>query len=350
MRLDTYLQKRFVGLTKSDATSAILEGRVSVNGKVVKQVSWNIILQSDEEKTLRVKGFEEREERDVFHRMLLVHKPERCISMRFKGEKDIALTDVGRIRKFKSKGITCIYDVVPEQYRHPSLSGFGRLDKDTTGIYIMGTDGGLQNIIMGPNNSCEKVYIADIEAKCFSRLHVDASERFEKGLVIGSKRCLPAKLEILDSVKIPYHSKELEKLFGIYIKEKYREEVDIPEAPPCPSRVRITIREGMYHQVKRMIKECGSKVLKLHRERVGIFNLLDYPELEKPNSVLEFTSDMMNRMRTNEMAKNRVPASWGSSRSLKRRRQVKETKEEEEEEEDGSSKKPIKRKRCDDHT
>ena len=308
MRLDKYICSRYPETSTLEAHSLIREGKVSLCGRIVKEISWNIVLQSDEEKTLLVKGFENRPSKNVFHRMILMHKPELCVSMRFKNLNKMR-PDVSKIiRIYKKKGIKCVCDVIPEELRHPNLQQFGRLDKNTTGLFIMGTDGGLQDIMMGRNNSCEKVYVADILAKPFMRLYEDAPERFAKGLVIKAQnptKCLPAKLEILETTKVPYHSAELKKKFKIV---NLGDHMNVPEAPPCATRVRITLHEGMNLQVKKMIAACGSKVLKLHRERIGILSLSDYPELEKPNAVLEFTGEMMNRISKSDMVKIRTPS------------------------------------------
>ena len=338
MRLDNYICARYPDVSISEARNLIAEGKVSVNGRIVKETAWNIVLQSDEERTFVVKGMKRPRTSEVFHRMILMHKPIRCISMRFKDEKEIAKTDVERVREFKRKGIKCVYDVVPEELRHPSLNTFGRLDRDTTGLYIMGTDGALNNLMMHSKNKCEKVYVADIMAKPFTRLCEDAPERFAKGLVIcpqNPTKCMPAKLEVLETIKLPYHHAELKKKFGIVDLKG-----DVPVAPPCATRVRITIREGMYHQVKKMVRACGSKVVTLHRERVGVFSLSDYPELEKPNSVLECTSDMMNRLSRSNMMKIRTSSS-------RRRRKHDETTKGSSSSKSNSTRSEKRRKRCD---
>ena len=99
--------------------------------------------------------------------MILMHKPIKCISMRFKDEKEIAKTDIERVRNFKKKGIKSVYDVSTEELIHPSLNGFGRLDRDTTGLYIMGTDGGLNHLMMHSSNKCDKVYVARYFGEAF---------------------------------------------------------------------------------------------------------------------------------------------------------------------------------------
>eukprot|EP00730_Choanoeca_flexa_P019604 TRINITY_DN9586_c0_g1_i2.p2 TRINITY_DN9586_c0_g1~~TRINITY_DN9586_c0_g1_i2.p2 ORF type:complete len:114 (+),score=23.34 TRINITY_DN9586_c0_g1_i2:975-1316(+) len=80
----------------------------------------------------------------------------------------------------------------------------------------------------------QQVYIAQLNPN--RPLHPDAEQQFALGVLLeNGKRCQPAKLE------------------------------RIAQDPPT---VRITLAEGMYHQVKRMIKQVGSYVVKLHREQI----------------------------------------------------------------------------------
>ena len=58
---------------------------------------------------------------------------------------------------------------------------------------------------------------------------------------------------------------------------------------PFPRRVRVTLREGQYHQVKRMLGACGASVDALCRERIGGLSLADLPALAAEGSVMEAT-------------------------------------------------------------
>ena len=61
-----------------------------------------------------------------------------------------------------ARGCSSIYDVIPEVYQHAQLCLHGRLDVDTTGLILLGTDGGLQSLLMHPTCECQKVYIATL--------------------------------------------------------------------------------------------------------------------------------------------------------------------------------------------
>ena len=110
----------------------------------------------------------------------------------------------------------------------------GRLDKDTEGLLLITDDGALSHALMSPNRHVEKEYEAVVDGA----LAADAVLRFEQGMTLrDGTECKPAKLEILETE---------------------------PEL-----RVRVTLKEGKYHQVKRMIAAVGGTVTALKRLRLG---------------------------------------------------------------------------------
>ena len=117
-----------------------------------------------------------------------------------------------------------------------SLHSAGRLDVDTTGLVLLTNDGQWSHRITSPRRNCQKTYLVGLAAP------VDATlvRRFADGLLLqGETRpTLPARIALLDS----HHA-------------------------------RVTVREGRYHQVKRMFAACGNHVLSLHRERIGAIQL-----------------------------------------------------------------------------
>jgi 16S rRNA pseudouridine516 synthase len=108
----------------------------------------------------------------------------------------------------------------------------GRLDKDTSGLLLLTDDGAWSHRVSSPTHSCAKTYQAELAEP----LAADAEERLQQGLMLRSE-------------KRPTRPAALERLDGI--------------------RVRITIAEGRYHQVRRMFAALGNHVLALHRERIG---------------------------------------------------------------------------------
>lgn len=136
-----------------------------------------------------------------------------------------------------------VYDVLPENFSkmHPPLACVGRLDKDTTGLLILTQDGTLQNYINSSNVS--KTYIAQITPSLES--NAEFQERiqsvFNSGMLMlrnEEKACKVADAKLLDMDKVV-----------------------------------VTIKEGMYHQVKRMFAACGYRVLQLERMNIGPLDL-----------------------------------------------------------------------------
>ena len=122
----------------------------------------------------------------------------------------------------------------------------------------MGTDGGVQSLLMHPSCGCQKSYLAHLRTdRGDLRLSATAAEEFAAGVTLadGSK-CRAASLQVLQTVADPDGGAE-----------------------PFPSLVRVTLVEGRYHQVKRMLAVCGGAVAALHRERIGGLLLADYPAL-----------------------------------------------------------------------
>lgn len=151
----------------------------------------------------------------------------------------------------KPVGYTCstkdpgriVYDLLPPRYRlrSPLLSSVGRLDRDTSGLLLFTDDGALLHRIVSPKSKLSKVY----EAALANDLRGDEAEIFASGtLMLESEQTplLPADMEIIDS-----------------------------------RRVRLTLHEGRYHQVRRMFAAVGNHVETLHRSRIGGLGLGNLP-------------------------------------------------------------------------
>ena len=169
----------------------------------------------------------------------------------------------------KPAGVVCqhhpresnVYDLIPSSDRREDLACVGRLDKDTTGTLLFGTDGGLQSMLLFPTSRVWKVYAAE----CSGTLRSDASDSFKAGLVLeDGTRCAPATLDVLSS---------------------------IPSDGNASCHVRVTLHEGFFHQVKRMLAHCGATVVRLHRERFGLLSADDLqPGAMRPLSHAERAS------------------------------------------------------------
>ena len=223
IRLDKYVAES-AGITRKDAKIALSKGRVRVNGQVVKNGDGKI---SDaDEVTLDGKSLSAEE-----FLYLMLHKPAGVVSA----------TEDGRDKT--------VLDLVREQSAESAdaagASGYflgkrevfpvGRLDKDTEGLLLLTDDGELAHQLLSPKKHVDKVYFARLDGA----VPADAAERFAEGIQVGQDyKAMPAKLEVLS----------------------VRDGV---------SEVHITLREGKFHQVKRMCHEIGCEVTYLKRISMG---------------------------------------------------------------------------------
>ncbi|MBQ9493312.1 MAG: rRNA pseudouridine synthase [Oscillibacter sp.] len=136
-----------------------------------------------------------------------------------------------------------VLDLLPPELRN--LFPVGRLDKDTVGLLLLTNDGALAHALLSPRRHVEKVY----EARVTGRLTGEDVTAFREGVTLGDGlRCLPAGLEILS-------------------------------AGDAESLCRVTVREGKFHQVRRMLARRGKTVLTLERVKMG--NLPLDPSLKR---------------------------------------------------------------------
>ncbi|MCD7917577.1 MAG: rRNA pseudouridine synthase [Clostridiales bacterium] len=128
-----------------------------------------------------------------------------------------------------------VMDLLPPELRRRKLAPVGRLDKDTEGLLLLTNDGVMTHRLLSPNYHVDKVYLAETEGT------VDASDvaAFAAGLTLGDGvRCQPAGLEAVGE--------------GL-----------------C----HVTLREGKFHQVKRMLAQRGKPVRRLKRLSMGPLTL-----------------------------------------------------------------------------
>ncbi len=145
----------------------------------------------------------------------------------------------GYITATEDKKQATVLELLPERYRKMDIFAAGRLDKDTEGLLILTNDGEFSHFIMSPKHHVDKVYLAEIEGKIFDK---EEQEIFENGILLEDGTQLkPAKLEILNQ--------------------------------NSPQTIKITISEGKFHQVKRMVQSCGSQVVYLKRIQIGKLKL-----------------------------------------------------------------------------
>ena len=130
-------------------------------------------------------------------------------------------------------------ELLPAEYRHLQLKPIGRLDKATEGLLLFTNDGDLLHRLISPKKEVPKIYYARHEGTA-TEADVQA---FAAGITLGDGTvCLPAKLEILGA-----------------------------------GESLVTVCEGKYHQVRRMMASRGMTVLYLERRQEGILTLGDLP-------------------------------------------------------------------------
>lgn len=128
-----------------------------------------------------------------------------------------------------------VLDLLPPELRRRALSPVGRLDKDTEGLLLLTNDGQLAHRLLSPKSHVDKVYYARVDGV----LEPGDIAAFAAGMTLGDGlECLPAGLEILS-----------------------------------PTEAFVTLREGKFHQVKRMLAARGKPVLYLKRLSMGRLRL-----------------------------------------------------------------------------
>lgn len=128
-----------------------------------------------------------------------------------------------------------VLDLLSPELRRRDLAPVGRLDKDTEGLLLLTNDGTLTHQLLRPKSHVDKVYYARVEGQ----LEAADCEAFARGMTLGDGlECMPAGLEILS-----------------------------------PNEALVTLQEGKFHQVKRMLAARGKPVVYLKRLSMGSLHL-----------------------------------------------------------------------------
>ena len=212
-RLQKYIAES--GYTsRRKAEELITQGKVKVNGKIIKElgtkVSGNDLVEV-EGKVLK------KEENKEYY---LLNKPRGVITS--------VSDDLDR---------KTVIDLINTDKR---IFPIGRLDYDTTGALILTNDGELANLLMHPKNNIDKVYIAKVKG-LLGKIELN---KLERGIYIDGKKTSRAKARI----------------------KKYDKKTD-------SSIIELTIHEGKNHQVKKMFEALGYNVLKLKREKYAFLDV-----------------------------------------------------------------------------
>ena len=220
VRLDKFLADAGMG-TRSEVKKFIQKGQVQVNGKPAKKPE----LKVTEEDTVILGGEEVKAAPEYVY--YLFNKPAGCVSA----------TEDPREKT--------VLDYIEEKDRRKGLFPAGRLDKDTEGFLLITDDGPLAHELLSPKKHVDKTYYAKVSGKVTEE---DAAKLAE-GIDIGEKDFTrPARLEILSV---------------------WKRDTESEESSSWVSEIRLTIHEGKFHQVKRMMEALGKKVTYLKRLSMG---------------------------------------------------------------------------------
>lgn len=209
MRLEKYLADCGIG-TRSQCKTYIRQGLIKIDGDVVKNGAMQVLGRE----TITFKDKPISPQKNLY---FMFHKPAGCICAT------------------KDDGGKTVLDYFP-----PALAGklliAGRLDKDTEGLLLLTDNGAFIHQLMSPKKHVEKTYYFEAEGKLLE----DAGDRVSTGIDIGDEKpTKPGKLQ------------------------------NIQATGPETFSGCLTIKEGRYHQVKRMIKALGGEVFYLKRISIG---------------------------------------------------------------------------------
>ncbi len=209
MRLDKFLCDT-AGLTRTEAKNAVKKGQIAVNGQVQKAADFKV---KENEDTVTFQG--KPLSYAAFHYYML-HKP------------------AGVITATEDKKESTVMDILKEE-KVKNLFPVGRLDKDTEGLLLITDDGELAHNLLSPKKHVDKEYLVKVR----DSISEEDCKKLAEGVDIGDEKpTAPAKVE--------------------RVAEK---------------EILLTIREGRFHQVKRMLQAVGNEVVYLKRLSMGSLRL-----------------------------------------------------------------------------
>ena len=209
LRLDKFLCDAGIG-SRSQVKVFLKQGLIKVNGEIIKRPEFKV---EEEQDSVTFQGKEIKYRKYVYY---MLNKPKGVVSAT-RDNLDRTVTDL-----IKDSG-------------HQNLFPVGRLDKDTEGLLIMTNDGDLAHRLLSPKKHVDKVYYVELD----KMLTEEGRRMLETGIDIGEEKpTLPANAQRITDT-------------SLY----------------------LTIREGKYHQVKRMLKAVGCEVTYLKRIAMGAISL-----------------------------------------------------------------------------
>lgn len=209
-RLDKILSTS-LNISRKDAKTLLKQGRVFVDGKKVLSGD----TKCDDKAEIMVDGEQIAYSQFVY---IMQNKPKGVVSAS-KGNGDIT-----------------VVDILPDEMKRKDLFPAGRLDKDTTGFVLITDDGKFAHDILSPSHHIDKTYIATLDKPFTDELVED----FEKGMILNDQKLISAEITAENEEK---------------------------------TVARVVLRQGLYHQVKRMFLKHGITVVELKRIKMGNLEL-----------------------------------------------------------------------------
>lgn len=196
--------------SRSEVKALISKKRVSVDGETVKTSSIKV---DPHTSSIVINGEELSFKKNVY---LMLNKPK------------------GYVSATEDRDHQTVLELVPERFSGRDLFPAGRLDRDTTGLMIITDDGQMAHNILSPKKHIQKIYQVELDIPVTDQM----SKGFENGVELNDGVCKEAFLEITGE-----------------------------------KTCFVTLKEGRYHQIKRMFGCFGAKVVELHRVAMGNLHL-----------------------------------------------------------------------------
>ncbi|WP_213974346.1 pseudouridine synthase [Tepidanaerobacter acetatoxydans] len=213
VRIDKILASCGYG-SRKDVKKLIKSGQVSVNGVIINDAGTLVNPSLDE---IIVAGECILYEDNVY---IMMNKPQDVVSSTYDDFE------------------TTVIDLLEGEYFHRKLFPVGRLDKDAEGLIFLTDDGKMAHRLLSPKNRVPKTYYVEV----YGRLNESDVKAFAAGMELEDFTALPAELDILEK--------------NNNISSAY-----------------VTIYEGKFHQIKRMMKTRGKEVTYLKRLSLGPLRL-----------------------------------------------------------------------------
>ena len=223
MRLDKLLANKAYG-SRKEVHQLLKDQRVTINGKITTKKDFHVDIKSD---VITVDGEVVNTKQQYYVKF---HKPK------------------GYVTAVEDANHPVVMDLLPPEYIKMGVVPVGRLDKDTEGLLLLTNDGVWGHSIINGNKHVSKVYYVEYDGE----LTEEGIQRIKEGIVLGDgTHCKPALIDVVSSQSL-----------------------------------HITIEEGKYHQVKRIIGAAGGTVTYLKRLTIGH---IDLTGIEEVGSIQDLT-------------------------------------------------------------